>query len=452
MDESRAYDSEFQDDLEAVLATRNELLIRNLLAELHPADMAEVLEYLNDEDRSYVFGLIAEEDRPQVLAEMEDGTRERFLQELKAPEIADLITDLESDDAADVVQDLPDDMVEEVLTGISVDESRKVRRLLQYPEDTAGGRMAVEIVAVPEGETIGQAIDRLRKAGEAQGDIPHVFVVDNARRLTGTLSLRDILLSDPQAPVSRIADRETRSVPVTMDQEQVAEMVRKYDLAVVPVVDAAGRLVGQITLDDILDVYEEEASEDFVRLSGGLQEESPADSLAAVSRNRLPWLLLGLAGGLLSAWVMSQHTDSIHQALEIAFFIPVIMAMGGNVGIQSSATMVRGLATGEIREPGSRGRLLKEIAVGAINAFLLAAVLWLIVTVWLGRGKMALVVGVSLGTAMTFAAAVGSAVPLMLKRLGIDPALATGPFVTTTNDILGLVIYLTATTSLLHWM
>jgi len=310
------------------------------------------------------------------------------------------------------------------------------------------------VVAVPQDERLAQAIERLRQAGEAHRDVPQVFVVGRGGRLVGTLSLRDMLINNPDRLVADVVEREFLSVPASMDQEEVAELVRKYDLAVVPVVDDQGRLIGQITLDDILDVYEEEASEDFVRLSGALQEESPRDSVLSVSRNRLPWLLLGLAGGALSAWVMSRFTTSydFREALQIAFFVPVIMAMGGNVGIQSSATMVRGLATGEIAEPSSRGRLIKEIAVGALNALILAAVLWLIVTLWLGRIKLALVVGLSLAMAMTFAAIVGSAVPLIFKRLGADPALATGPFVTTTNDLLGLTIYLGATTLLLNWI
>lgn len=452
MDEPRLYNREFHDDLEALLATRDQALIGSLLAELHPADLADVLEHLDDEKRGYVFGLIATGDRSQVLAELEDGIRERLLEQLPPAEIADLIEVLESDDATDIVQDLSAERAEEVLSEIGLPESRDVRRLLAYPEDTAGGIMATEFVAVPEDGTVAQAIEQLRRGGEAQGDIPYLFVVDSRRRLSGWLSLRDIILSDPQRGVAELLDREIRSVPATMDQEQVAELVRKYDLAVVPVVAEDGRLIGRITLDDILDVYEQEASEDFSRLSGALQEESPADSIVTISRNRLPWLMLGLLGGILSAFVMSRHTTSMHQAVEIAFFVPVIMAMGGNVGIQSSATVVRGLATGEIREPGSFARLLKEILVGALNAFLLAAALWLIVTVWLGKGKLAAVVGISLALSMTFAAAVGSAVPLLLRRIGIDPALATGPFVTTANDLVGLIIYLTATTTLLSWM
>jgi magnesium transporter len=452
MDEPRPFDRGFHDDLTALLATRDAALIRGLLAKLHPADLADMLEHLDDEERAYVFGLIVPEQRSQALAELEDGSRERLLAQLRSAEIADLIEELDSDDAVDVVQDLPAERAEKVLGEIGLPESRDVRRLLAYDEDTAGGIMATEFVAVPEAETLAQAIERLRRGAELQGDSPYVFVIDAAGRLSGWLSLRTMILSDPARQVSELVERDVRSVPATLDQEQVAEMARKYDLTVVPVVDDADRLIGQITIDDILDVYEQEASEDFSRLSGALQEESPADSLLTVSRNRLPWLLLGLLGGILSAYVLSRHAATMHQALEIAFFVPVIMAMGGNVGIQSSATVVRGLATGEIREPGSRARLMKEILVGALNALILAAVLWLIVTVWLGKGRLGVVVGCSLALAMVFAAAVGAAVPLLLKRIGIDPALATGPFVTTANDLLGLILYLTATSTLLDWM
>ncbi|MFH1143800.1 MAG: magnesium transporter [Candidatus Eisenbacteria bacterium] len=454
MEQTSPSSQEFHDDLRALIATRNEQLLRALLAQLHPADLADVLEHLDEEDRVFVFGLVAPTERPQAVAEMDEGVRERLLGELKTSEIADLVEELDSDDAVDLVQDLSAEVAEQVLTEVSDAESRRVRRLLAYPEDTAGGIMAAEVVAVPERDTVAQAIERLRAAGEAQADIPHLFVVGENGRLRGTLRLRDMLLSDPHRSVGEITQREFWSVPATMDQEEVAELVRKYDLAVVPVVDERGRLIGQITLDDILDVYEEEASEDFARMSGGLTDESPHDSWLSISRNRLPWLFLGLAGGTVSAYVISHFVPGFdfQDALQVAFFIPVITAMGGNVGMQSSAMMVRGLATGEIAEATSRSRLLKEIGVGALNAIVLALVLWAIVSLWLGRWRLAAIVGVSLSCSMTVAAAIGSAVPLALKRLGVDPALATGPFVTTSNDIIGLSIYLGATTLLLGWI
>ncbi len=449
---SQEFDQEFHDDLCVLLETKNEALIRNLLASLHPADLADMLEHLSEQNRAYVFSLVPEHLSSQAMAEMEEGARESLLSELKVSEIAGLVEDLASDDAVDLVRDLPDDIAREVLTDLSPAESSKVRRLLGYDEDTAGGIMAAETVSVAEDKNIQAAIDNLRRAGEEQGDIPHIFVVDQEGRLSGTLSLRDILLSDPAKPISSIVDRDFRSVPADLDQEEVAELVRKYDLTVVPVVDENNSLIGQITIDDILDVYEEEASEDIARLSGHLQEESPADSIMAVSRNRLPWLLLGLAGGTMAAWVISHFTASLEEALQISFFIPVIAAMGGNVGMQSSAIIVRGLATGEISVANTRVRLIKEVIVGTVNALLLTLVLWGIVYFWLGELSFGLVVGISLGIAMIIAAIVGSSVPIILRRMGIDPALATGPFVTTTNDILALTIYLALTSLLLNWI
>ncbi len=449
MSSPREFDPAFRADLNALLETRNEPLLRTLLAQLHPADLADVLEHIDADDRTYVFGLMAEDDRPQALAEMEDGARETLLPTLSTTELAPLVEELSSDDAADLVQDLPQRIAEEVLAEISPSESEKVRRLLDFDEDTAGGIMAAEFVAVPEEAPISEAIDRIRRAGEELEDIPQVFVVDAQQRLRGMLSLRSILLSDPKRPVHELVDTDVRSVPTDLDQEEVAELVRKYDLAVVPVVDDTQRLVGQITVDDILDVYDEEAGEDIARLSGGLQEESPADSVLSVSLNRLPWLALGLGGGILAAWVISRYTGSLEAALQISFFIPVIAAMAGNVGIQASATMVRGLATGEIYRANSAARLVKEIGVGLLNALVLSGVLLLIVTLWLGTINLGIVVGISIAVAMVCAAIIGSAVPLMLGRFGIDPALATGPFVTTTSDILGLTIYLALTTLLL---
>ena len=448
MTANREFDPTFQADLAALLETRNEALLRALLSQLHPADLADALEHVDAGDRAYVFALIGNEEQPQAVAEMEEGAREALLQELGADKIAPIIEELSSDDAADLVQDLPPELAQEVLAGLGPLESRNLERLLGYDEDSAGGIMATEFVAVPEDAPVSEAIDRIRRAGEEFEDIPHVFVVDNERRLAGMLSLRNVLLSRPERSVSEIVDRDVRSVPTDMDQEEVAELVRKYDLTVVPVVDSQQRLVGQITLDDIIDVYEEEAGEDFARLSGGLQEESPSDSVWRVSRNRLPWLVLGLGGGTLSAWVISRFSGSLETALQISFFIPVIAAMAGNVGIQASATIVRGLATGEIYQTNSRGRLAKEIGVGLLNALVLSGLLWIIVTLWLGMWGLGLVVGISLSVAMMAAAVIGSAVPLLLGRMGVDPALATGPFVTTTSDILGLTIYLVLTSLL----
>jgi magnesium transporter len=445
------FDPAFHDDLKVLLETRNENLIRSLLATLHPADLADVLEHLDEESRSYVFGLLPDKESSQTLVEMEEGARESVLQDLAASEIADLVEEMDSDDAVDLVRDLPDDVAQEVLTDLSPDDARNVRRLLEYDEETAGGIMATELVKVPESGRIQDAIDRIRVAGEELGDIPHIFVVDSEGRLSGYLSLRDILLTSPTAPVSDIVNRDVRSVPAELDQEEVAEVVRKYDLAVVPVVDNQGLPIGIITHDDILDVYEEEASEDIARLSGSLGEESPADSIFDVTRNRLPWLFLGLVGGTLAAFVISYFTKSLKEALQISFFIPVIAAMGGNVGMQSSAVIVRGLATGEIHQANTRMRLIKEIIVGCINALLLSLVLWAVVFFWLDDFSFGLAVGISLAAAMIIAAFIGSSVPIALRRIGIDPALATGPFVTTTNDILALTIYLILTTVLLKY-
>jgi len=446
------YDEEFHDDLVVLLEGGDERLLRTLLARLHPADLADALEHLDPPQRQRVFELIAPEDRAPAIIEMDEGLREQLLDALDTPQIAEFVARLDSDDAADLLQTLSPEVAERVLAAISPADARRLRRLLAFPEDTAGGIMAAEVVAVPERDSVAQAIERLRAAGEAQADIPHLFVVDDSGRLTGILTLRDMLLRDGATAVGAIVDREVRAVPATMDQEEVVDLARKYDLAVVPVIDHHGRLIGQITIDDILEAYEEEASEDFIRFSGGLEEESPGDSVVTVSRNRLPWLVLGLIGGAVSAWVMSRFEGEFSAAMQIAFFIPVIMAMGGNVGMQSSATIVRGIATGEVDRPNARARLTKEIIVGVVNALVLAVLLWGIVTLWLGRWHLAIVVGVSLAVTMTMAAIVGSAVPLMLKRLGADPALATGPFVTTSNDIIGLTIYLALTTALLRWI
>ena len=359
---------------------------------------------------------------------------------------------MDSDDATDFVAGLSTEMAEEVLEEAEAEGVEEVRQLMAHKEDTAGGLMALEIVTVNEDSTVDEAIAEIRKKADEVQDIYNVYVVDKEGHLVGTLALKDLILAPGHTPVAEIMNRDFKAVPVTMDQEEVAHFARRYDLVAVPVVDEHGKLLGRITIDDIVDVMQEEAEEDIQRMAGLADEEELREtSVLKIVRVRIPWLFTGLLGGLISATVLSFYSDSLEKVLSLAFFVPVITAMGGNVGIQSSAIVVRGLAMGEIDFGDIFKRLLKELKIALMNGLILGALIFLVVRIgWHEQVGIAMLVGGALLAVIFVASVIGTTVPLILKRLNIDPALATGPFITTSNDIVGLFIYLALATQFLE--
>jgi magnesium transporter len=344
-----------------------------------------------------------------------------------------------------------------ILKQIEPQESAEVRQLLAHEEDTAGGIMALELVAMAQDSTIGEAINEIRKKAEEIETINHVYVVDDKRRLVGLVPLKKLILAEPYTRLSEIMNRDVISVPVGTDQEEVAKLVRKYDLLSVPVVDVQGRLIGRITHDDIVDVMEEEAAEDISHMAGIASHGDIRDirdtSVLRTARIRLPWLVIGLFGGIVAAWILSFFEDKLQQNIVVLmFFVPVVMAMGGNAGIQSSTIVVHGLATGSIGLGDMVQRLLREMRVAFLNGFLCGLLLLLIVTVVWNQPHYGILVGVSLLIVMFVAALVGASIPLLLKRYNVDPAIATGPFITISNDILGLFIYMAISTMyFMYW-
>lgn len=422
---------------------KDSAMIRNMIVDLHPADLAEILYHLDDEHRNYIFELLDAEVASDVISEMDDASREDILEELHEDRITEIVDEMDSDDAADLVSELPDDVAQKVLNSIDKDYSDEVKELLRHEEDTAGGIMAKELVAVNLHATVDQAIEALRSKAEEVEDIYYLYVVDDSEKLIGVARLIDLILAKGHTKISAIMDRDVVSVTTDMDQEQVANLARKYDLVSIPVVDNKGRLLGRITFDDVADVMEEEASEDIQRMAGiSDEEEFREKSIFRISQVRLPWLLVGFSGELVSAYILHNFEASLNEIIAAAFFIPIIMAMGGNAGIQSSTIMVRGIATGEIGLYDIRRRLYREIFVSLFNGLLCGLLLFGVVTFWLKLPKFGLILATVLMLVILNASFVGSFVPVILRKIKIDPAIATGPFITTSNDVLGLLIYL----------
>jgi magnesium transporter len=429
-----------------LIGEKNRESLRKLLDDMRPADVADLIEHLNQDERLCIFDLLKPEGAGEVLLEMEAPVQERVLSGLDNQAIMEIIQELDSDDAADLVGDLPEERARAIIETVGENISKDLKKLLPYPEDSAGGIMALEYVAVNAESTIQEAIDTIRQKREEVENVYYVFVVDDHQRLVGVVSLKSLLIEPPSRKVKEIMNPQVVSAYVHNDQEEVAHLVKKYDLVSIPVVDEHHRLVGRITHDDIIDVLEEEADEDIALMAGVINQEIAEDSPIKISRARLPWLIVGLFGGILAAAVIHQFEASIEKVVALSFFFPVIMAMGGNTGTQAATVAVRGLATGDISVMNIGRRIWVELKVALVNGVICGILLSLIVGFWLSSLVLGTVVGIALIVIILTSGLVGASVPLMLKKLDIDPALATGPFVTTSNDIISLFIYLTLMT------
>lgn len=418
--------------------------LQELLIHLHPSDIADLFPRLGHMEQNFVWDLLPDEITPDVLIELDEPVQEELLDALSEGEIGRLVDELESDDAADVVGTLDEEKAQKVLETLDLESRRDVKRLLTYEEDTAGGIMALEVASVLETSTVSQAVQELRDLVENEGveDIYNVYIVSQDGILRGALNLRQFILAPPETPVCELMDDDVVTVPTSMDQEEVAAIFRKYDLVSLPVVDDYSRLVGRITVDDIVDVIAEEAEEDLSIIAGTRDEEPSERSTVKIFRERFPWLLTGLFGGLIAATVMHYFRATLLQVIALVFFVPVITAMGGSTAIQSSSIVVRGLATGEIELRDLLPRVFKEIRVALLNGAVLGLILGGIVAFWLGEVDLGMLIGSILLINICIASLLGASVPIFMKRIGIDPALAMGPFVTTAIDILGLMIYL----------
>lgn len=416
--------------------------VARALKDLHPADIAAAIEHLDADMLSAILSKLDSETAADVVIHLGESTLEDVLDVLGPPEIADLATELSSDDAADIVGALDHGKRAQVLSQLDSDERREVEELLKYRDESAGGIMASELVFANEGASVDNAVELVRAAADEVEEIHNIYVIDPNRRLTGVVPIRELVLAKHGTRIADIMDRDVVSVSTDMDQEDVAEVFRKYDLVAVPVVDTAGRLIGRITVDDIIDVIHEEADEDISLMAGTREEELYEDSALRVSRIRLPWLIIGALGGLGSATVMSFFKLSLEKVLALAFFVPVITAMGGNVGLQTSTIIVRSMRSERGLSGETGARLLREWRIALTNAVVLGVSIYVIVGVWLSDWRLATLVGGSLAMVILVAATLGTVMPFALRSAGADPAVAQGPFVTTLNDVIGILVYL----------
>jgi magnesium transporter len=408
----------------------------------HPADIAEIVDKLDKAAAEILFRSLDNELGAEVLMEINEDLRARFLEGYNGREIAsDIIENLDSDDAADLINELPNQQRREVLNNIEDEkQALDIARLLIYPEGMAGSLMGTELIKVYDNWRVLQCVKEMRKQAEEIERVHAIYVVDEHNKLLGTLSLKILLTTSTKTPISEVYSSKVQYVEVNTEAEEVANYMQKYDLVVVPVVDPLGHLVGRITIDDVVDFIRDEAKEDYNLASGLTDEVEEDDSVMAITRARLPWLLIGLFGGLMAASVIGRYEVDIAIIPQMAFFIPLIAAMGGNVGVQSSAIIVQGLAS-QALSGSTMNRLVKELGVATVNATILAATI-VGSSLFLGYSiHLALTVAVSLFAVIIVAALIGTFVPLILNNYKIDPALATGPFITTLNDIIGLFLY-----------
>ena len=434
--------SAYIEQIASLIEANNSAELSLIIADLHIADIAEIIDDLSIDNAHFLFDLIEEEKSAPVLVELEDDKLEEILSDLTAKEIAEEVIDnLESDDAADVIGKLSQDKKEEVLALIEdIERASNINDLLTYPEDTAGGLMAKELIKVNENWTTIQCLKEMRKQAEDLKEVYTIYVVDDNDKLLGILSLRKLLLIEKATAIKDIIFTDIISVKATEDDKHVANIMNKYALIALPVVDDLNRLIGRITIDDVMDVAKDEAEKDYQMASGISEDVESSDTAWELTRARLPWLLIGMIGGLLGAKVIGIF-DLSGDNFELAFFIPLIAAMGGNVGVQSAAIVVQGLANDSLKMENIFQKLVKELGVGLLNG-IICSIIILGAAFSLGYSlALSLTVSISLFAVIVFAAVFGTFIPLTLEKYNIDPALATGPFITTVNDVLGLFIY-----------
>jgi len=433
---------EFIDDVKSAIEREDNGFLVESINPLHPADIADVLDIVNLPEAQYLFKLLEDDLASEVLVEIEEDTREEFLNSLSSEEIAESLDKMYADDATDVIQDLPEEVKEEVLEAIKDDEHLSdISKLLNYDEDSAGGIMDMDFISANWNWTVKNALQKFREQVEDVDHVYTIYVIDSRKRLRGTLSLKRFLYASDDTLIKDIFQEDPISVEVNEDAELVASKMEKYDLVVIPVVNENQILLGRITIDDALDVIKEEAEKDYQMASGISEKVESSDSLFVISRARLPWLLIGMLGGILGAYVIGFFEGYLKENAVMASFIPLILAMGGNVGVQSSAIIVQSLANNSLNYDSIAKKLLKEFFVALFNGLICSIIA--LVFCWLTRSdfSLALTIGVSLVAVFTYAGLFGTFIPLILNKYKIDPALATGPFITTTNDIIGLLIY-----------
>ena len=433
--------TEFISQVEQLIAKKDGNMLRELLQEYHFADIAELLEELNSDEATYLIKLLESELTSEALIELDDDVREKILSRLSPEEIAEELQELDTDDAADIVSELDDEIQQEVIERLEDDDLvADIVELLKYDEDTAGALMAKELVKVKETWTVAGCVREMRRQAKNVTRVHSIYVTDKDGKLKGRLSLKDLLTASEKTHISEVYIPKVDYVTVQTDNEEVARIMQKYDLEAIPVVDEEGVLVGRITIDDIVDFIKDEAEKDY-QLAAGISSDVEADDgIWQLTRARLPWLVLGLIGGLGSVYIMQGFEEALTQFPILFFFTPLIAAMAGNVGVQSSAIIVQGLANDNVKGSLVK-RLLKEVGLALINGLALGLLVILFGLIVGQNQLVSITIAISMLSVIIVAALVGTFVPIILDRRGIDPAIATGPFITTSNDIFGIFLF-----------
>jgi magnesium transporter len=430
--------------IENLIQQNNIVELETILHEIHFADIAEIMNDLDTSEAIYIFNLLDSEITAEILLELDEEVRETILSTLSAKEIAEELDELDTDDAADIIAELPQSKKAQVISELEdVEHAKDIVDLLRYDENTAGGIMAKELVRVNENWNVLTCVKEMRHQAENVTRVHSIYVVDDEDRLKGRLSLKDLLTTSTKTQISDIYIKKVDYVRVETKDVEVARIMQKYDLEAIPVVDELGRLVGRVTIDDIIDIIKEEADKDYQLAAGISQDVEADDSILELTKARLPWLVLALFGGFISVKVLGIFEPMMESHRMLLFFTPLIAAMAGNVGVQSSAIVVQGLANNSIT--GSLwNRLLKELSLSLLNGSILAGILILGSHFLLGyEFIIGITVSIALLSVIVIASLIGTFIPIVLDKYGVDPALATGPFITTSNDIIGIIIYFT---------
>ena len=433
---------ELIEQVEFLVEQQKDKELQRLFNEFHYADIADILDELDLEEAMYVIKLLDSETTSDVLMELDEDNREKVLKNLSAKEIAEEVEELDTDDAADIISELPEDRQQEVISNIEDEEHQaEIRELLAYDEDTAGGLMAKELVKVYETWTVAGCLRRIRGQAKDVTRVHSIYVVNKQNKLVGRLSLKDLIVAKSDQKISDIYIKSVDSVNVHDDAEDVVKVMQKYDLEAIPVVDNYQRLIGRITIDDIVDVMKEEAEKDYQLAAGITSDVEADDSIWELTKGRLPWLLIGMFGGLGAASIINGFNDAMLKFPMLLIFIPLIQATAGNVGVQSSAIVVQGLANDTIKGELLK-RLFKEFLLGLVNGIAIACVVLVISHfVFHTTYLLSVTIGIALIVVIIMAALIGTFIPIFLDKQGIDPAVATGPFITTSNDIFGILLY-----------
>jgi magnesium transporter len=432
---------ELLEQINSLILENNEKELHDLLHELHYADIAEIMEELDEDGARYVFNTLDSEKTADILLELDDEVRVNILKQLSAKEIAEEIDELDTDDAADIIAELPESKKEQVISELEdVEHAKDIVDLLRYDEDTAGGLMGKELVKVNENWNVLTCVKEMRSQAEHVTRVHSIYVVDDDNRLKGRLSLKDLLTTSTKTPISEVYIKKVDYVKVNTPNVEVARIMQKYDLEAIPVVDEMNRLVGRVTIDDVVDVIKEEADKDYQMAAGITQDVEAGDSVLEMITGRLPWLLIGMVIELIASLVLQDNQTSVQQYSTLMIFVPLLSATAGNIGVQASAIVVQGLANGSLKQ-FSKNYFSKELMVAMISGTIISSFLFLYHSVMYKQYLVGLAISTSMVVVILFAATLGTLVPLFLHKNKIDPAIATGPFITTTNDVFGIMIY-----------